>query len=188
MTGKKSLAIALMTASMLCALAVVPCFAQNDVSLGEVARKHRAERAKARHSTITEENLVRKPMSKAEVTNSITPGEYGSSASIGSSASNAPEVSSGETKAEAQPAEASKAEGEQSATKKDQGTKQDRVAALKKNQEELKGIVEQMKSRLDTETQENRRQVWRETMEHAQQVMEQNERELKDAEKSGPPK
>src|SRR5262249_53264122 len=162
MSRKQIISITFMTASVLCMLAVVPAFAQTDEpSLGEVARKNRAEQAKAKAKAkpkITEENMPSRPMSTATVTN------YGSSASVGTSSTdassganqqNAATNSEGKNTSDAPANPDAPKEG--STTAKSPESKPDRVTQLKKDQESLNKIIDQLKTKLDSATTESQR-------------------------------
>src|SRR5262245_44450702 len=190
MTRKQIFSIAFMTASVFCALAVVPMFAQTDEpSLGEVARKNRAEHAKTKSKVkpkVTEENMPSRPMSTATVTN------YGSSASLGTPSTDANSEANHQSAANAEgknttesPTNSDAPQGD-SATAKSPEPKSDRVTQLKKDQESLNKIIDQLKTKLAEATSDSQRQTFSEVLRNAEQDLEKTQKELSDAEKSAP--
>jgi hypothetical protein len=192
MTRKHVLTLAFATASVLCALAVVPLFAQtNEPSLGEVARKNRAAKAKRPTTKQTKDEVASRPMSEATVTS------YGSSATLGSSPTDAssnssqasgPATPDTQSSSDSQSSSQPTAQTEPGAAKPDGQTKEDRITQLKKDQESLNGIIEKMKDKLAAESSESRRETYSEVIRHAEEELERKQRELSEAEKSAPKK
>jgi hypothetical protein len=186
MTRKQMLSIAFMTASVFCALAVVPTFAQtNEPSLGEVARKNRA-RAKAKHK-ITEEDLPARPMSTATVTKYESSSDQQSSSSATSAAS--PATSDAKSSAQSESSSDAQPSSEQAAANPAAEAKPDKVAELKKDEESINRILEQLRSELAApETNDARRQTLTEVIQNTERELESTQKQLKEAEKSAPKK
>ena len=191
MIRKQILIVAFMTASVFCMLAVMPLFAQtNEPSLGEVARKNRAAKAKRPASKETKVEVAPRAMTEATVNN------YGSSASLGSnstqsgsSSSQASEQTTSGTQsgADSQSSSETTAKTEPSAAKSETQTKEDRVTRLKKDQESLKEVIERLRAKA-ADADENRRQTLNEVIRNAEAELEKKERELSEAERSAPKK
>ncbi|MCI0350358.1 MAG: hypothetical protein L0Z53_13115 [Acidobacteriales bacterium] len=180
MARKQSLSIALVTASVFCMLAVMPVLAQrNEPSLGEVARKNRADKAKRPVSKERKEELAPRPMSTATVT------DYGSSASLGTSSG---EASPNASPASSETSSANAPQQEPGATKPEPQAQNDRVAQIKREQETLNRIIEKMKAKLAAETLDSRRQTYGEVLRNTEQEMEKKQEELREAEKAAPKK
>jgi hypothetical protein len=189
MTRKQILSIVFMTASVFSTPSVVPLFAQtNEPSLGEVARKNRAEQTKAKAKAkpkVTEEDMPSRPMSTATVTN------YGSSASLGSSSTDtnaSASQASGETTPEAKSTTDSETKPAGDSAKPQPDAQVDRVTQLKKDQESLNSVIEQLKAKIAASPSEERRQTLSEVLRNTEQRLEEKQKELSEAERSAPRK
>ncbi len=132
--------------------------------LGDVARQNKPA-AKAR-----------KVITNDEIPSVQVPDTPSAPAASGESAKSAPD--------QAAQGKADKAKPKAELSPKDK-EKQDRIEALKKDRESLLKIQKQMQDKLANETLDNRREVWSSMLQHANEQLEQNQKELDQVQKPG---